>query len=84
MSFEQHESGIANAYRYKGISVRFTYRVDVGRNLILGMDIDAQLPGDEHEVRLHTLNGSWQTREEALNDAKDWTAGYLDMNSAQA
>ncbi|WP_312911022.1 hypothetical protein [Stutzerimonas nitrititolerans] len=68
----------ANAFRYKGVPVRFTYRVDLGVNHVGEMDIDAVLPGEEKETRLHRLRGPWPGREEALESAKAWTASYLD------
>ena len=71
-------SGPTNAFRYKGIPVRFTYRVDVGEFHVAEMDIDGVLPGKTEESRFHRLRGPWKTRDDALSAAQDWTRGWLD------
>jgi hypothetical protein len=72
------QDGPTNAYRYRNVPVRFTYRVDIGANHVEEMDIDGVLPGDTKETRFHRLRGPWKNREEALFAAQEWTKGWLD------
>ena len=77
-AFEPIE-GLDNGFTYRGIPVRFTYRVDAGAKFIGGVDVDSQAQTDAGEIRLHTVRGQWRTREEALAAAQEWTAKYLDQ-----
>ncbi|KTT57152.1 hypothetical protein NS337_00465 [Pseudomonas oryzihabitans] len=68
----------ANAYVYRDVKVRFTYRVDIGRNQVGEMDIDGLFPGEEREWRFHQLRGPWATREEGLAAAQNWAKSWID------
>ena len=72
------QNGPTNAFRYRNVPVRFTYRVDIGAIQVAEMDIDGILPGHTEETRFHRLRGPWKTREEALAAAQDWTKTWLD------
>lgn len=72
------ESGVTNAYLYKDVKVRFTYRVDIGSNRIGGVDIDGVFPGEEKEMRFFRYDGPFDSKELALEAAMEWTAKYLD------
>lgn len=77
--FEPYEQGgPANAFRYKGIPVRFTYRIDIGATQIGGVDIDGVLPGETQESRFLRYDGPFNSRPEALQAAQEWTAKFLD------
>lgn len=73
------QDGPTNAFRYRDVPVRFTYRVDIGANHVGEMDIDGVLPGQTEETRFHRLRGPWKTREEALSAAQDWAKKWLDV-----
>ncbi|SDK82687.1 hypothetical protein SAMN05216189_105335 [Pseudomonas delhiensis] len=73
----------ANAFRYRDVPVRFTYRIDVNANHVGEMDIDGLLPGNDKETRIHRLKGPWATQEEALAAAQAWAASWIDDYLAQ-
>lgn len=69
----------ANSFRYRGVRVRFTYRVDIDSYVVGDIDIDGVMPGDDEETRWHRLRGPWNSRDLALADGQKWAARYIDM-----
>ncbi|MBW4793806.1 hypothetical protein ACVWVZ_004764 [Pseudomonas tolaasii] len=69
----------ANAFEYRGVPVRFNYRVEVREEKVLEMDIFGVLPGEASETRFHRLIGPWPTRDEALAAAQDWARSWLNI-----
>ncbi len=68
--FEPYDGDVFNAFTYRGVLVRFSYRMDARDERVDQVDIDVTWDKDDSEILIARVDGSWASKEEAIAEAQ--------------